>query len=237
MPPSRCWAYDSACGATQLVIARADASDTPVRTARDHASAQLPIPSTGAPKFHSCNGVRTVASAISPVRLCSCAAPPPGASEPLFSAAWATVKPRLRPWLSSPSSLYSSVSGSCVSASPTIPIAKLLNMIPQPRPRCRCHRMCAAGCGCGARRRRSISTALFSVLVLLKPSRMPVSLPSRLETRGTKRDHLLAPGELVHVDADLTISRRLAFPDAPKHQLRHADLTAQAAASQHGSVA
>ena len=48
---------------------------------------------------------------------------------------------------------------------------------------------------------------------------------------------LLAPGELVHVDADLQIDRRIAFADAPKHQLRHEDLTAQAAASQHASVA
>jgi glutamine amidotransferase len=48
---------------------------------------------------------------------------------------------------------------------------------------------------------------------------------------------LLAPGELVHVDADLRIDRRIAFPDPPKHQLRHDDLTAQAAASQHASVA
>jgi predicted glutamine amidotransferase len=48
---------------------------------------------------------------------------------------------------------------------------------------------------------------------------------------------LLAPGELVHVDADLQIDRRIALPDPPKHQLRHEDLTAQAAASQHPSVA
>jgi predicted glutamine amidotransferase len=48
---------------------------------------------------------------------------------------------------------------------------------------------------------------------------------------------LLAPGELVHVDADLQIDRRIAFADAPKHQLRHEDLTAHAAASQHASVA
>ena len=48
---------------------------------------------------------------------------------------------------------------------------------------------------------------------------------------------LLAAGELVHVDADLQIDRRIAFPDPPKHQLRHEDLTAQAAASQHASVA
>jgi glutamine amidotransferase len=48
---------------------------------------------------------------------------------------------------------------------------------------------------------------------------------------------LLAPGELVHVDARLQIDRRVTFPDPPKHQLRHDDLTAQAAASQHASVA
>jgi glutamine amidotransferase len=48
---------------------------------------------------------------------------------------------------------------------------------------------------------------------------------------------LLAPGELVHVDADLQIDRRIALPDPPKHQLRHKDLSAQAAASQHASVA
>src|SRR5215471_17333691 len=47
----------------------------------------------------------------------------------------------------------------------------------------------------------------------------------------------LASGELVHVDADLRIDRRIAFPDPPKHQLRHEDLTGQAAASQHASVA
>jgi predicted glutamine amidotransferase len=48
---------------------------------------------------------------------------------------------------------------------------------------------------------------------------------------------LLAPGELVHVDADLQIDRRIALPDPPKHQLRHEDLTVKAAASQHASVA
>jgi predicted glutamine amidotransferase len=51
------------------------------------------------------------------------------------------------------------------------------------------------------------------------------------------RWQLLEPGELVHVDADLQIDRRIAFPDPPKHQLRHEDLPAQAAASQHASVA
>jgi glutamine amidotransferase len=47
----------------------------------------------------------------------------------------------------------------------------------------------------------------------------------------------LAAGELVHVDADLQIDRRIAFPDRPKHQLRHTDLTPRAAASQHATVA
>jgi predicted glutamine amidotransferase len=51
------------------------------------------------------------------------------------------------------------------------------------------------------------------------------------------RWQLMQPGELVHVDADLRIDRRVAFPQPPKHQLRHEDLTAQAAASQHASVA
>jgi predicted glutamine amidotransferase len=48
---------------------------------------------------------------------------------------------------------------------------------------------------------------------------------------------LLEPGELVHVNADLRIGRRIAFTEPPKHQLRHDDLTAKAAASQHASVA
>jgi predicted glutamine amidotransferase len=48
---------------------------------------------------------------------------------------------------------------------------------------------------------------------------------------------LLAPGELVHIDAELHINRRIAFPDPPKHQLSHDDLTSKAAASQSASVA
>jgi predicted glutamine amidotransferase len=48
---------------------------------------------------------------------------------------------------------------------------------------------------------------------------------------------LLASGELVHVDADLQIDRSIVFPEPPKHQLRHEDLSGQAAASQHVSVA
>jgi predicted glutamine amidotransferase len=46
------------------------------------------------------------------------------------------------------------------------------------------------------------------------------------------RWQLLEPGELVHVDADLQIDRRIVFPDPPKHQLRREDLTITAAASQ-----
>ncbi|WP_101953066.1 class II glutamine amidotransferase [Mycobacterium sp. 3519A] len=43
----------------------------------------------------------------------------------------------------------------------------------------------------------------------------------------------LAAGELVHVDADLRIDRRIALPAPPEHLLRRDDLTGQAAASQH----
>ncbi|OBB80774.1 class II glutamine amidotransferase [Mycolicibacterium peregrinum] len=44
---------------------------------------------------------------------------------------------------------------------------------------------------------------------------------------------LIAPGELVHVDADLRIDRQPAFPDPPRHVLHRDDLSAKAAASQH----
>ncbi|MDV3124176.1 class II glutamine amidotransferase [Mycobacterium sp. 21AC1] len=44
---------------------------------------------------------------------------------------------------------------------------------------------------------------------------------------------LIAPGELVHVDAGLDITRKLVFGDPPRRQLRVEELTAQAAASQH----
>ncbi|MGH3563048.1 MAG: class II glutamine amidotransferase [Mycobacterium sp.] len=47
---------------------------------------------------------------------------------------------------------------------------------------------------------------------------------------------LIVPGELVHVDADLRITRELVLPDPPKHQLRRTDLSALAAASQHPAV-
>lgn len=42
----------------------------------------------------------------------------------------------------------------------------------------------------------------------------------------------IASGELVHVDADLTISRRQILTEPPAHQLTLADLTGHAAASQ-----
>ena len=47
----------------------------------------------------------------------------------------------------------------------------------------------------------------------------------------------LAPGELVHVDADLSIDRRVVFDGPPAHQLRFADLApTTAAAQQEGSA-
>lgn len=43
---------------------------------------------------------------------------------------------------------------------------------------------------------------------------------------------LIAPGELVHANADLEIARRMVLPGPPRHLLRHEDLSAKAAASQ-----
>jgi predicted glutamine amidotransferase len=43
----------------------------------------------------------------------------------------------------------------------------------------------------------------------------------------------IAPGELVHVDSELQISRELALPDPPRHQLHRADLTSAVEAAQH----
>jgi predicted glutamine amidotransferase len=51
-----------------------------------------------------------------------------------------------------------------------------------------------------------------------------------------QRWQLMEPGQLVHVDADLQIDRRIAFAEPPKHQLRKEDLTAKAATSQHVSL-
>ncbi|OMB87405.1 class II glutamine amidotransferase [Mycolicibacterium conceptionense] len=44
----------------------------------------------------------------------------------------------------------------------------------------------------------------------------------------------IAPRELVHVDPDLRIETRVAFPKTPRHLLHREDLSAKAAASQHG---
>ncbi|GFG74916.1 class II glutamine amidotransferase [Mycobacterium botniense] len=50
------------------------------------------------------------------------------------------------------------------------------------------------------------------------------------------RWRLLSPGELIHVDATLQITSRLALPDPPAHQLRREDLSPAAQAAQHESV-
>lgn len=46
---------------------------------------------------------------------------------------------------------------------------------------------------------------------------------------------LLEPGELVHVDADLNIARRLEFPDPPTHLISPADLSPTSRAAQRDS--
>jgi hypothetical protein len=43
---------------------------------------------------------------------------------------------------------------------------------------------------------------------------------------------MLRPGELLHVDADLELSRDVVLPDAPRHQLDRDDLEAHEASSQ-----
>ena len=47
------------------------------------------------------------------------------------------------------------------------------------------------------------------------------------------RWRLIEPGELVHVDAGLQISRDLIFPDPPRHLLRRQDLSPAVQAAQH----
>jgi predicted glutamine amidotransferase len=47
------------------------------------------------------------------------------------------------------------------------------------------------------------------------------------------RWRLLAPGELVHVDAGLQINSDVVLPDPPRHQLHRDDLSAAAQAAQH----
>ena len=44
---------------------------------------------------------------------------------------------------------------------------------------------------------------------------------------------LLAPGELVHVDASLAVTSQLPFAETPAHLLTLADLEPTVAASQH----
>jgi glutamine amidotransferase len=46
----------------------------------------------------------------------------------------------------------------------------------------------------------------------------------------------IEPGQLVHVDAGLRITRRLVLPDPPARQLRREDLNPVAAAAQHPAV-
>jgi predicted glutamine amidotransferase len=52
----------------------------------------------------------------------------------------------------------------------------------------------------------------------------------------TARWQLLEPGELVHVDAGLNISRDLVLPDPPRHLLRAEELSPEAQASLHPIV-
>ena len=44
---------------------------------------------------------------------------------------------------------------------------------------------------------------------------------------------LLAPGELVHVDAGLRVTRDVVLPDEPRHRLRREDLSAPVEQAQH----
>lgn len=46
------------------------------------------------------------------------------------------------------------------------------------------------------------------------------------------RWQLIAPGELVHVNAELQISRDVVLPDPPRHELRRADLSSAVQAAQ-----
>jgi glutamine amidotransferase len=50
---------------------------------------------------------------------------------------------------------------------------------------------------------------------------------------GDPRWSPLEPGELVHVDAGLRITRRVVLPDPPTHPLRRSDLSAPAQQAQH----
>lgn len=50
---------------------------------------------------------------------------------------------------------------------------------------------------------------------------------------GDTRWRLLEPGELIHVDAGLQVTRELILPDPPKHPLRREDLSVPVEDSQH----
>ncbi|OBB94288.1 class II glutamine amidotransferase, partial [Mycobacterium sp. 852002-40037_SCH5390672] len=50
---------------------------------------------------------------------------------------------------------------------------------------------------------------------------------------GDTRWRLLEPGELIHVDAGLQVTRTLVLPDPPKHLLRREDLSTPVEDSQH----
>ncbi|GJO47534.1 hypothetical protein NJB1907E19_42950 [Mycobacterium marinum] len=50
------------------------------------------------------------------------------------------------------------------------------------------------------------------------------------------RWRLLDPGELVHVDAELQITRSLALPDPPRYRLQRADLRPDVAAALYPPV-
>jgi predicted glutamine amidotransferase len=66
------------------------------------------------------------------------------------------------------------------------------------------------------------------------------SRPSVVFASEPMDDHsrwrLIGPGELVHVDAGLQISRQLVLPDSPRHQLHPEDLSAAALAAQHANA-
>jgi predicted glutamine amidotransferase len=53
---------------------------------------------------------------------------------------------------------------------------------------------------------------------------------------GDPRWRLLDPGELVHVDAELQVTRSIVLPDPPAHLLRQEDLSANAQQAQHTSA-
>lgn len=53
------------------------------------------------------------------------------------------------------------------------------------------------------------------------------------EPMDDERWQLMTPGELVHVEADLRITRRMVLPDPPVHRLARADLSPATAESQH----